>query len=756
MTLLGATLAQATTNFPFPRNGTYAYGIKSEAGASTMATNVQTAYADWLSNQYVESGDYARIKFDDASYTVSEGIGYGMLIMVYMDNTTNNTQSKFDKLWNYYKKWENSNGLMNWKISDFSSVNGSNGATDGDLDVAVALMMAYKQWGDAQYLTDAKTLIAAIGKYELSTTHSGLLKPGDMWESSYNPSYVSGVALHLFQQVNTTYAWSSALSANLTMLANNANSTSGLPSDWCSYDGTPVSGNSSIQFGYDAVRTPWRVAWDYAWYGDATAKTLNDKIATWITAKATSPSSIKAGYSLDGSGPTVSYSNATYTGALVASAMSNSSHQSWLTSGWTALVDADASSYYNRSLKVLYELLLSGNLNNFWDGTPAPTKSQFTLTPVATNGTISFSPAAANNTYDSASKVIATATPSSGYRFTGWSGASTSTTSLCTVTVDANKTLTANFAKIPSYKLATAATNGTIALSPTGPSYDSGTSVTATATAAAGYTFSGWSGACTGTSTTCTVKMSKDTTLTATFAKNAAPKYALTITAPTGGTIIATPSASSYDSGTAVKLVARPDYGYKLTGWSGDCNGSDSTCSLTMNAAHSVTANFTQAPMEKIAMDGFSGGTLTFIPAMSSDSTFPLGSVVKIVAVPASGYTFSGWIDSCTDKKDTCTITMGYYQHLGVSFSPVSTGISHRLLGGVRLGMAEGVLTFDPSDMGKARLDMVDLKGRVVPLWQGETNSVGQVSLRNVPTGLYFVRLRSASSSYQQMIQVLH
>jgi len=44
----------------------------------------------------------------------------------------------------------------------------------------------------------------------------------------------------------------------------------------------------------------------------------------------------------------------------------------------------------------------------------------------------------------------------------------------------------------------------------------------------------------------------------------------------------------------------------------------------------------------------------------------------------------------------------------------------------------------------------------VVPLWQGEASSVGQVSLRNVATGLYFVRLRSASNSYQQMIQVLH
>jgi len=40
----------------------------------------------------------ARIKWDTPTLTVSEGIGYGMLIMVYMDTHKIILQAKFDKL----------------------------------------------------------------------------------------------------------------------------------------------------------------------------------------------------------------------------------------------------------------------------------------------------------------------------------------------------------------------------------------------------------------------------------------------------------------------------------------------------------------------------------------------------------------------------------------------------------------------------------------------------------------------------------
>ena len=71
-----------------------------------------------------------------------------MLIYVYMSNSTNSTaRTRFDKLYNYYKRLSTQGGyLMDWKISGFSSVNLSGSATDADLDVALALALAHKQW----------------------------------------------------------------------------------------------------------------------------------------------------------------------------------------------------------------------------------------------------------------------------------------------------------------------------------------------------------------------------------------------------------------------------------------------------------------------------------------------------------------------------------------------------------------------------------------------------------------------------------
>lgn len=365
--MFAVTSALATVNFPYPQEKAYANGTYVSGKSATLKTKFQ----NFLSNYYEESGDLARIKFDDGSSTVSEGIGYGMLMMVYFSDNSTSYQSHFDKLWKYYNSFLNSHGLMNWKISGFSSAVGENAATDAEFDVALALIMAYYQFGDEKYKTDASALIAKIRQYEMES--NGLHKPGDAWNTYRNPSYVSPAAFELFKQFDNASFWSTALTVNYTLLKNNQNSSTGLPSGWSDDYGNPVSGNTGyIAYDYDAPRAPWRWAMSYLWYGHSDAASLLSKLSSWVSGQ--SVSSLKVPMGLDGgSAAATGYSNATAIGPLTCSMLYSSNYKSKLSTNTTSLLSKGKESYFNDAMQILSGLLLTGNMQNL--ATLSPTSS---------------------------------------------------------------------------------------------------------------------------------------------------------------------------------------------------------------------------------------------------------------------------------------------------------------------------------------------------------------------------------------------
>jgi hypothetical protein len=176
---------------------------------------------------------------------------------------------------------------------------------------------------------------------------------------------------------------------------------------------------------------------------------------------------------------------------------------------------------------------------------------------------------------------------------------------------------------------------GTIASSPAGINCGStcsanfiyNTPVTLTATPQSGSTFTGWSGACTGTGA-CIVTMDAARSVTANFV----PIFLLTVSRSGSGTVTSNPAgincgadcSESYQQATPVALTATPTAGSIFAGWSGACSGTGS-CNVTMSAARSVTATFTSLMDTNPACS-----SNTFMGTVSGDTTSPMLSASQI------------------------------------------------------------------------------------------------------------------------------
>ena len=155
--------------------------------------------------------------------------------------------------------------------------------------------------------------------------------------------------------------------------------------------------------------------------------------------------------------------------------------------------------------------------------------------------------------------------------------------------------------------------SGSVSSSPSGiqcgsdcaEDYVSGSNVTLTAAPATGSTFNGWSGSCSGTSNTCSIRMDGARYVGAVFTSAATTRLVTVSKSGAGaGNVTSSPSglscltdcgvaSASFASNTAITLIAQAATGSQFAGWSGACSGISSSCSLAAGAsALNVTAAF--------------------------------------------------------------------------------------------------------------------------------------------------------------------
>jgi len=225
--------------------------------------------------------------------SVSEGIGYGMLISYFAGDF-----DTFNRLWNYsraFRAYSNVN-LTPWitKSFHYETVDISS-ATDADLDIATALILAYFKTGIEAYYTDALTIAWAIWDQEVNKSsyllYSGNTSMWTMGDPPYNLSYFSPVALRLFALIDQAHDWTTVLNSMYAYMLTVQAAGTGVFPDWSNGAGVPVNpGNGSADktywtFNKEAVRIPWRIAWDYYWYQSAESAVVLTTLNNFIVAQ---------------------------------------------------------------------------------------------------------------------------------------------------------------------------------------------------------------------------------------------------------------------------------------------------------------------------------------------------------------------------------------------------------------------------------------------------------------------------------------
>ena len=343
--------------------GSFRFGIKP---ANADPQHAHSAYSDFKASFFAEcSGNRVRVASASGSQeTVSEGMGYGMLMVAYLEPDATGP-ALMNRLLAFVNSKLDAQQLMHWKVS-CDSIFEQNAATDGDLDYALALIQAERRWPNQGFGTNARKFLDAILRHE---TDGCGLKPGDVWggcNNEANPSYAALGYLETFRCFSGNAAWSSVRSNTMARQLSYWHANYTLPPDWVQVDSSASSGRVArgSVYRYDAARVPWRLGLDYLWHGLDDSGAQAHKIINHFKNVAADPSTIGDGYDSQSGNKVSNNHNAVFVGPLAIGAMVHPSHQDWLNRSYTELVGLQMGTYYSDALRVIGLMATNGLYTN--------------------------------------------------------------------------------------------------------------------------------------------------------------------------------------------------------------------------------------------------------------------------------------------------------------------------------------------------------------------------------------------------------
>jgi endo-1,4-beta-D-glucanase Y len=387
------TLVKADAGLPtlpgFPNDGPVGTCVKPTGANGKFLVQ---AYNIWKQTFVVPAAGGFRVQRPEVNNdTVSEGIAYGMLIAVYM-----NDKPLFDGLWTYWKSLPvggTMGPLMVW-----NSTGGQGTATDSDEDAAFAMLQASKKWAGGMdaagvsYATNALNLMHGVLASDMA---GSFIKGGSNYGAGdvTNPSYFAPAYYRVFATADpaNAAAWTGLANGAYTLLNNiSATSANGLYAAWCGANCTTISANpgsmnptTDVLYQYDSHRLPWRIGLDYCWNGTAAARTyLTTKIIPFFANNANAGLNgigrIADIYSpANGNAASAVVNSASIIGTAAVGAMSDAMFRTFLDDSYQLVLDLlnrgpvlanygdgrlSAYSYYNATVGMLTLLSMTGNL----------------------------------------------------------------------------------------------------------------------------------------------------------------------------------------------------------------------------------------------------------------------------------------------------------------------------------------------------------------------------------------------------------
>lgn len=234
-------------------------------------------------------------------------------------------------------------------------------------------------------------------------------------------------------------------------------------------------------------------------------------------------------------------------------------------------------------------------------------------------------------------------------------------------------------------------------------SYPHGAQISFNPSAASGWYFDGWSGACTGLNS-CSITMNGSTSVTATFIQG--QNVPVTVALSGSGTVTSSPPgincgggfsacSANFAIGEEIELISAPASGWTALGWNGACAGTLSTCVFTLNGPAAFTAYFGTTLTVSLSGDGtvtssapaIAGGQEIFCTQSHPfcSTAFPVGQQVTLTSTPGdsalsspngSGWIFDGWGGACSGDGN-CTVTItGTDATVTAAFVLANNGVS--------------------------------------------------------------------------------